>query len=215
MSTTILLVDDHEIFRRGLRRLLETDGGYIVIGETCDGTEAVHLVEILNPQIVVMDIVMPIINGIDTTQMIKQRCPDCKIIILSMHDDESYVVAALQSGADGYILKDHSVDELLTAINETLTGKRYLSPPISNKAIELYLHQLEDTAPDPMKILTSREREILYLVVDGLTSSDIARRLYVSTRTVENHRSHLMHKLGLHSINELRNYLHGIKQHPA
>ena len=209
MSTTILLVDDHEIFRRGLRRLLEIDGGYLVVGETGDGSEAIHLVEKLNPQIVVLDIVMPMVDGLVTARMIKQGHPWCHIIILSMHDDESYVVTALKSGASGYVLKENSVAELLTAIQEVQAGQHYFSPPISEKAINIYLHQLEDTPPDPFSILTSREREILHLVVEGLTSSEIARQLFVSIRTVDNHRSHLMHKLGLHSITELRRYVQG------
>jgi len=203
---TILLADDHAVVRHGLRMLLEAESDFQIIGETGDGLEAVQMAENLQPNILVLDIMMNGINGIEVARQVSKCSPKTNIIILSMHGNGGYVVQALQAGAKAYVLKESTADELVRAIREVMAGRRYLSPPLSQKAIETYLHKTAPTALDPFEILTSREREVLNLTLQGDTSSEIARRLAISRRTVEIHRGNMMRKLGLRTQNQLLRY---------
>ncbi|TMQ52317.1 MAG: response regulator transcription factor [Candidatus Eisenbacteria bacterium] len=199
--TTIVLGDDHKIVLRGLRALLEADPGFAVIGEAADGLRVLSLVERLKPDVLVLDLMMPGLGGFDITRRVAKRFSKTRVVILSMYSSEAHVVEALRSGASGYVLKDASAEELMTAIHEAAAGRRYLSTPFSNDRIDSYLKR--PMAVDPYGTLTAREREVLHLVAEGLTSSDIARRLFISPRTAESHRANLMRKLGLRSRTDL------------
>jgi DNA-binding NarL/FixJ family response regulator len=199
--TTIVLGDDHKIVLRGLRALLEAEPGFAVIGEASDGLRVLSLVERLKPDVLVLDLMMPGLGGFDVTRRVAKRFPKTRVIILSMYSSEAHVVEALRSGASGYVLKDASAEELMMAIHEAAAGRRYLSAPFSNDRIDSYLKR--PIAIDPYGTLTAREREVLHLVAEGLTSGDIARRLFISPRTAESHRANLMRKLGLRSRTDL------------
>jgi DNA-binding NarL/FixJ family response regulator len=203
---SILLADDHEIFRKGLQMLLNNQPDFRVIGEADNGLEAVALAERLRPDVVIVDMMMPGLSGLDVTFQIKQRLPNCRIIILSMHDDESYVVTALKNGATGYVLKDSSASDLAQAVHAVAADRRFLSQPLSDRAIQSYINQVPVRVVDSYNTLTQREREILHLSAEGQTRPEIARRLNISIRTVETHRANLMHKLELHSQSELVAY---------
>ena len=203
---SILLADDHEIFRKGLQMLLNNQPDFRVIGETDNGLEAVALAERLQPDVVIVDMMMPGLSGLDVTFQIKQRLPNCRIIILSIHDDESYVVTALKNGATGYVLKDSSASDLAQAVHAVVADRRFLSQPLSDRAIQSYINQVPVRVVDSYNTLTQREREILHLSAEGQTRPEIARRLNISVRTVETHRANLMHKLDLHSQSELVAY---------
>jgi len=199
--TTIVLGDDHKIVLRGLRALLEAQPGLAVVGDATDGLRVLSLVERLKPDVLVLDLMMPGLGGFDVTRRVAKRFPKTRVVILSMYSSEAHVVEALRSGASGYVLKDASAEELMTAIHEASGGRRYLSTPFSNDRIDSYLNR--PAAIDPYGTLTAREREVLHLVAEGLTSGDIARRLYISPRTAESHRANLMRKLGLRSRTDL------------
>ncbi len=201
--TNIILADDHHIIRQGLRSLLESESDFKVIGEASDGLEAVQLCEKLKPEVLVTDMVMKGMNGIEVTRQLAKLRPDIKVIVLSMYDNENYVVEAMQAGAQAYVVKDSTADELVRAIRETLEGRRYLSPPLSERAINAYLQKSKDTTFDPYETLTTREREVLQMAALGASSSEIASRLFVSRRTVENHRASMMKKLNLHTQTQL------------
>lgn len=200
---TIVIADDHEVVRHGLRSLMRSDPEIRIVAEAADGQEAVRLVEKHRPDILVLDIVMPLMNGIEVTREATRICPRTRTIILSMHATESYVVDALRNGAAGYVLKDSRSTELLEAIRHVLAGRRYLSPPLSQRAIDAYLEKSETVGLDPYDTLTPRERQILQLAAEGFTNHEIAERLFISARTVETHRANLMKKLGLKSHTEL------------
>jgi two-component system, NarL family, response regulator NreC len=202
MKTTILLADDHEIFRQGLNMLLSAQPDFQVIGQAADGLQAVALAERLCPNIVIVDMLMPGLSGMDVVRQIKQRVPICQVIVLSMHDDESYVLTALQNGAIGYVLKDSSTADLVQAVRSAMAGQRFLSQPLTERAIQAYINQAQSSSGDYLR-LTNREREVLHLAAEGLTNPEIAKRLTISVRTVETHRAHLMHKLGARSQEEL------------
>ncbi|HEY3155334.1 MAG TPA: response regulator transcription factor [Candidatus Eisenbacteria bacterium] len=199
--TTIVLGDDHKIVLRGLRAFLEAEPGFAVIGEAADGLRVLSLVERLKPDVLVLDLMMPGLGGFDVTRRVVKRFSKTRVIILSMYSSEAHVVEALRSGASGYVLKDASAEELTMAIHEAAAGRRYLSAPFSNDRIDSYLKR--PIAIDPYGTLTAREREVLHLVAEGLTSGDIARRLFISPRTAESHRANLMRKLGLRSRTDL------------
>jgi len=199
--TTIVLGDDHKIVLRGLRALLETQPGLAVVGDATDGLRVLSLVERLKPDVLVLDLMMPGLGGFDVTRRVAKRFPKTRVVILSMYSSEAHVVEALRSGASGYVLKDASAEELMTAIHEASGGRRYVSTPFSNDRIDSYLNR--PAAIDPYGTLTAREREVLHLVAEGLTSGDIARRLFISPRTAESHRANLMRKLGLRSRTDL------------
>ena len=204
--TTIILADDHNIVRQSLRLLLEAEADFQVVGEAADGLEVLGLVERLHPDVLVLDVMMPGINGLEVTWQVRQSYPETRVIILSMHANEAYVLAALRNGADGYVLKDASAEDLLQAVREVALGRRYLSPPFSQLSLEKYLEKTQSTAVDIQDALTAREREVLHLAADGHTSAEIAGLLSISPRTAETHRANMMRKLGLHAQADLIRY---------
>jgi two-component system response regulator NreC len=203
MSTTIVLADDHHVVRQGLRALLEVEQDLKVIGEAGDGLEAVDCVEELGPKVLVLDLMMPGLNGLDVLKQIKKRSPNTQIVILSMYANEAYVLEALSNGASAYVLKDSSSADLVMAVREAAAGRRYLSPPLSARAIEVYQEKAKAATLDKYDTLTAREREVLHLAAEGHTNIEIATRLGISSRTAETHRSNLMHKLELHTQADL------------
>jgi two-component system response regulator NreC len=205
-TTTILLADDHHVVRQGLRSLLEAEPDFSVVGETGDGLEAAQLVERLRPHVLVLDLMMPGLNGLEVTRRVSQRSPQTRIVILSMHANEAHVLEALRAGASAYVLKESTAAELVRAVREAVAGRRYLSPPLSERAIETYVQKAESAALDSYERLTAREREVLHLVVEGHTNAEIADRLFISRRTVETHRANLMRKLDLRSQTDLISY---------
>ncbi|HBX69085.1 MAG TPA: DNA-binding response regulator [Chloroflexi bacterium] len=200
----IVLADDHQIVRQGLQSLLNAETDMRVIGQAATGLEAVELTDQLRPDILVTDLMMPELNGLEVTRQALQRSPGTRVIVLSMHANEAYVLQAMRNGALGYVLKDSSLEELVLAVRTVLREDRYLSEAISDDMLQLYQQKERQSAlDDPYETLTNREREILQMVVEGLSSSQIAERLVISTRTVETHRANLMRKLNLNSQAEL------------
>ena len=200
----ILLADDHTVMRNGLRLLLERQPNLQVVGEAADGRQAVALCETVNPDVVVMDIAMPNLNGIEAARQIVNRNPRTAIAILSMHSDESYVIRALKAGARAYLLKDSAEADLLAAVRALTEGKSFFSPAISKILVEDYMRQLESRGvEDTYELLTNREREILQLLAEGRTNKEVANMLNLSLYTVETHRTHILQKLNLHSVPEL------------
>jgi two-component system, NarL family, response regulator NreC len=200
----ILLADDHNIMRRGLRLLLERQAGFEVVAEAADGREATEQAEATRPDIVVLDIAMPNMSGIEAAQRIRTSLPQAAIVILSMHSDESYVLRALKAGATGYLLKDSAESDLIDAIKAVSEGKAFFSPEISKILVEDYVRDMRKRgAEDSYELLTSREREILHLLAEGKSNKDIATLLDLSLYTVETHRRNLQDKLNLHSLAEL------------
>jgi len=205
MSTIkILLADDHVVMRRGIRALLERRTDFQVVAEAGDGREAVQLTEIHSPHVVVADIAMPNLNGIEAARQIAQKWPQTAIVILSMHSDESYVLRALKAGARGYLLKDSPDSDLINAILAVHEGKAFFSPAISKMLVEDYMRQLQQRgSEDSYELLTSREREVLQLLAEGKSNKDVAGMLNLSLHTVETHRSNILQKLNLHGTPEL------------
>jgi len=199
MSVTILLADDHQVVRQGLRALLEAEPEFQIIGEAGDGLETMRLVERFKPQVLILDLMMPGVNGLEVTRQIHQRFPETAIVVLSMHSNEAYVLEALRNGAAGYVLKETGITDLVRAVREALAGRRYLSPPLSARAIDSYVQKAQAATLDPYETLTTREREVLQLAAQGLTNAEIANRLSISPRTAETHRTNLMRKLELHT----------------
>ena len=200
MPVTILLADDHAILRQGLRALLEIQPDLKVIGEASDGIEAVRLVGELRPQVVILDIMMPGLNGLEVTRQIHNLC---KVIILSMYASEAYVAEALENGACGFVLKEASATELIQSIRAVLNGEQYLSHPFTKESIRNYIEKEKPGQGGVFGRLTAREHQVLQMVVEGSTSVEIAKKLHISARTVELHRAHILHKLDLHSQTEL------------
>ena len=204
-KTRIVLADDHAILREGIRALLEDQSDMTVIGEAADGRKAVELARDLSPDIIVMDIGMPLLNGLEATRQIRHSFPHVAVLVLTMHDNEEYVSQILAAGASGYVLKRAASSELVTAIRAVAAGQSYLSPAVTKLLIEGYVGR-QTAAPvmvDPFKTLTAREREVLQLVAEGHTNSQIAKLLNISLKTVKAHRSNLMQKLDLHDRGEL------------
>jgi len=200
----ILLSDDHNILRDGMRLLLERQPGFVVVGEASDGRETLDLVQNHQPNVVVMDIAMPNMNGIEATRRIVEKHPDMGVVILSMHYDESYVIRSLKAGARAYLLKDAVKSELIAAIHAVAEGRSFFSPKISRILQEDYVQALgRKGADDSYELLTGREREILQLVAEGKTNKEIANALSVSLYTVDTHRTHILQKLNLHSVPEV------------
>jgi two-component system response regulator NreC len=208
----IILADDHQVVRKGLKALLSAEQDFSIIGEAGDGLETVKLVEQLQPDILILDLMMSGINGLEVTRQLNKKCPKTGIVILSMHSNEAYVLEALRSGAKAYILKESPPEELVRAIHDVAAGRRYLSSPLSDRAIEAYTQRTEVKPIDPYDQLTTREREILQLTAQGSTNNEIGSRLFISPRTVETHRTNLMRKLDLHSHTQLIQFAiqHGI-----
>lgn len=200
----ILLADDHGIVRKGLRFLLESRPDVEVTGEAGDGREAVRLAELQRPDIVVMDIGMPLLNGIEATTQIVKREMGAKVIILSVHSDETYVMRALGAGAKGYLLKDSAEDDLLPAVAAVSQGKPFFSPAIAQTLLDDYMRYLQQRGlTDSYDLLTDREKEVLQLLAEGKSNKDVATLLDVSPHTVETHRTRLMQKLNLHNTAEI------------
>jgi DNA-binding NarL/FixJ family response regulator len=207
----MVLAEDHTILREGLRALLSADPKFVIVGEAADGREAVRCVEKLGPDLVMMDLSMPRMTGMDAIREIKKRNAETKIIALTVHKTEEYLRTTLQAGADAYVLKDATREELLLAIENVLKGKTYLSPGVSEKVIEGYLEGKERRAPGSTPgLLSPREREILKLIAEGYKNREIAADLCISLKTVEKHRANLMKKLDLHNAAALT--AHAIEQ---
>jgi two-component system response regulator NreC len=203
----ILLADDHVLIRRGIRALLERRDEFEVVAEAGDGRQAVELSEIHSPDVVVIDIAMPNLNGIEAARQIALKAPHTAIVILSMHSDESYVLRALRAGARGYLLKDSPESDLINAILAVHGGKAFFSPAISKMLVEDYMRQLQHRgSDDSYELLTTREREILQLLAEGKSNKDAATLLNLSLHTVETHRSNILQKLNLHGTPELMLY---------
>ncbi|MDM7995272.1 MAG: response regulator transcription factor [Acidobacteriota bacterium] len=200
----ILVADDHGIVRKGLRFLLERQPGMEVVGEACDGREAVRLCQELSPNVVIMDVAMPLLNGIDATAQAVRHNSKLGIIILSMHADESYLVRALSAGAKGYLLKDSAEVDLVRAVQVVAQGRPFFSPQIAQSLLEDYVKTLQQRGlQDSYDLLTDREREVLQLLAEGKSNKEVASILDLSTYTVETHRTNLMHKLNLHNTAEI------------
>ena len=202
----ILLADDHTILRSGIRALLEVEPGLSVIGEAEDGRAAVSMACKLKPNVVLMDIAMPLLNGLEATRQIKIQCPDVKVLVLSMHDNEEYIRQALEAGAMGYILKDAAPGELIGAIRSVYRGEAVLSPAVTRLVIEDYLRWGGTRPQEESDSLSPREREVLQLIAEGYTNKQIAEILSISIKTVQAHRNNLMQKLDLHDRGELIKY---------
>ena len=200
----ILLADDHNIMRDGLRLLLERQPGFEIVGEASDGRHALSLAQEFRPDVAIIDIAMPGLNGIEATRRITETCPQTGVIILSMHCDESYVIRSLKAGARGYLLKDSARADLISAIRAVTQAKTYFSPKISQILQEDYMQELEQKhQDDSYDLLTDREREVLQLIAEGLANKEIANKLNLSVYTVDTHRSHILRKLNLHSVPEV------------
>jgi DNA-binding NarL/FixJ family response regulator len=203
----ILLADDHRVLRAGLRLLLERQPGFTVVAEAADGRQTVELVKALEPGIVLMDIAMPNLNGIEAARQIHAALPNVGIIFLSMHADESYLLRALKAGGKGYLLKDSGEDDVIQAVHAVSEGKAFFSPAISKLLVEDYVRQLQQQGlEDTYDLLTPREREVTQLLAEGKSSKEIATLLFLSPYTVDTHRKTILQKLNVHSIPELMLY---------
>lgn len=203
--TRVLLADDHKILRQGLRTLLEQEEDIHVVGEADNGRTSVRLAGELAPDVVIMDVAMPDLNGIDATRRITESEPRTKVLALSMHSDGRYVKGMLQAGARGYILKDCAAEELTRAIRAVMADQVYVSPGVTGTIVDDYVRQLSAEADEPAT-LTPREREVLQLLAEGGTTANIAADLHLSVKTIETHRKRIMDKLSLRSIAELTKY---------
>lgn len=200
---TIILADDHRVVREALRSLLDAESDFQVVAEAADGLAAAELTEKHKPSVLVLDLQLPGLNGLDVLRRVARRSGRTRVVILSMHATEAHVIAALKHGASAYVAKDAGASELTTAIRKVVAGERYLSPPFSGIAFEEYLARAEGSAPDPYQTLTGREREVLHLAAEGRSSAQIAERLGISPRTAETHRANALKKLKLHGQTNL------------
>jgi two-component system response regulator NreC len=202
----LLIADDHTLLRNGICALLEDEQDMVIVGEASDGREAVRLAGLLKPNVVLMDIAMPLLNGLEATRQIKREHPDINVLVLTMYDNEEYFHEMLEVGASGYIIKRAAATELVSAIRAVYSGEAVLSPAITRLLLEDYLtHDLHSEKDDP-NALSSREREVLQLIAEGKTSREIAEILNLSVKTVQSHRTNLMQKLDLHDRGELIKY---------
>jgi DNA-binding NarL/FixJ family response regulator len=203
----LLVADDHKIFRQGIKKLLEEESDLQVVGEAADGREAVKKATELKPDVILMDIAMANLNGLEATKQIKKVLPSTKVIMLTMHKNEEYILQSFQAGASGYILKEGAVEELVSAIRSIHSDKSFLSPTISKTLIDAYLRKMETGKTEtPFDLLTDREREVLQLIAEGYTNREVAKQLFISVKTVEAHRAHIMQKLNIHDIAKLVKY---------
>lgn len=200
--TTVIIADDHEIVRRGLRGILEGEGSCKVLAEAADGLAAAQLVEKLKPAILVLDLNMPRLHGIDVLRQVRVASPHTRVIVLSMHNDEPYVIESLRAGAMAYILKGSESQEISHALKEVLAGRRFLSATLSEWAINALVAKPADDS-DPLQALTQRERMVLQLAAEGHSNPEIAEKLFISPRTAETHRTNLLRKLGLQTQTDL------------
>lgn len=202
----VLLADDHRIVREGIRKLVENCRDIEVVGEAEDGFSAIKLAEELSPDIIVMDISMPNLNGLDAIRLILEKLPGVRIIVLSMHADRRFVAEALKAGAMGYLVKSNAFEQMLKAIAAVVAGHTYLSPEISDVVLKDYAASVSDSRQSAFSVLTPREREVLQMMAEGNAMKNIAQRLGVSIKTIETHRQRIMDKLEIHSVAELTKY---------
>ena len=212
MSVKVLLADDHPVVRGGMRNFLGKEADFSVIGEAEDGLQAVQLAENLRPDIIVLDMMMPLLNGLEVLRQLAKRLPKTRIIILSMQSADPYVTQALKEGAAGYVLKDSAPDELVKAIRQVHGGQKYLSPQLNERLINRFIQKVDNDTLDPLAPLTDREREVLQMTAEGLTSIEIGEHLSLSPRTVESHRQSIMNKLAIDNHVDLIRFAikHGI-----
>ena len=202
----ILLADDHAILRQGLRNMIEEEAGFQVVGEAADGFEAIEKARELKPDILVVDLAMPHLNGLEVTNRVKQEKDAPRVIVLSMRKSEPYIMEALRNGADGYVLKSEDPKDMLNAIHAVAAGSTYLSPAVADLAVEAYLQTSRQVRPDPYTELTDREKEIFQLSAEGMSSEEIAEFLTLSVHTISTHRRNLMGKLNIKNQAELITY---------
>ncbi len=200
---TIALADDHHVVRQGFKALLEAEKDFKLLGEAADGLEAVRLVEEKKPNVLVLDLMVPRLHGLEVIRQLRKSVPETRILVLSMHADEPYVMEALRNGAGGYVLKDATATDLASAVRTVAAGRRYLSPVLAERAISGYVTHPGESELDVYDTLTNREREILQLAAEGKTSVEIGKTLFISPRTAETHRANLMRKLSLRSQTDL------------
>ena len=204
MPLKILIAEDHGVVRKGLRLLLEQHTELVVVGEAANGREAVELATSLVPQVIVMDVTMPLLNGLEATEQILQSNSQIGVVMLTMHADESYVLRALNIGVKGYLLKESAEDDLLLAIMAVASGKTFFSPAITQTLLEDYIRVLrQEGLSDSFDLLTTREKEVLQLLAEGKTNKEVAALLNISPHTVESHRTNLMQKLNIHNTAEI------------
>lgn len=200
----ILIADDHTLVRQGLRKILESQSGWVVVGEAGDGREAVQQVLELQPDIVIMDIAMPRLNGVEALQQIERRHPNTRVLVLSMYADEAYVTRAVRAGAAGYLLKDSADADLIQAVGALSEGKSFFSPAVARVLLDEYVRQLAERGiVDRFETLSEREREVFQLIAEGHSNKEAAAMLHISPTTVETHRAHIMEKLDLHSTADI------------
>jgi DNA-binding NarL/FixJ family response regulator len=203
---TIVLADHHHMVRQGLRALLEAEADLSVVGEAEDGLQTIKLVERLNPDVLLLELMMPHVGGLEVTRQVSQRLPRTRIVILSIYANQAQVMEALRNGAAGYVLKGCNAEQLIVAVRTVAAGRHFLSAPLTEQAVEAYVQQARDAPQDIYESLTTREREILQLAAEGHTNAQIGERLSISARTAEKHRANAMRKLGLHNQTELIRY---------
>jgi DNA-binding NarL/FixJ family response regulator len=206
MPLTLLLADDHRIVRQGLWAILQGVADFRPVGEAADGPEAVRQVERLKPDVLVLDLMLPRLNGWEVARQVSRRFPRTRTVMLSMHANEAYVLESLRAGASAYVLKEAGSDDLVRAIRAVAEGKRYFSPPLSEPALGAYARRAEGSPLDPYHTLTTRERQVLQMTAEGQSSNEIGSLLFISPRTVETHRANLMRKLGLRNLKEVVRY---------
>jgi DNA-binding NarL/FixJ family response regulator len=203
MKIRILLADDHEVFREGLRSMIEKHADLEVVGDAETGRVAVRMATQLKPDIIIMDIAMPDLNGIEATSQIRATVPETRVIALSMHSDKRFVTGMLRAGAVGYLLKASAFDEVIQAIRTVMNNKHYVSGDIADTVVSDYVRQLTEAAPEKQAALSPREREVLQLLAEGHSTKKIAETLHISANTIETHRAHIMAKLGIRTIADL------------
>ena len=206
MSIKILLAEDHKIVRDGLRSLFDKQPGMEVVAEAENGRTTVRLAQEIRPDVVIMDVTMPDLNGIEATRQIIDALPEVKVLVLSMHSDARFVTEALRAGASGFLPKDCSSEEFIRAVGTVVANRIYLPPEVAGVVIEDYVRRFPPSDPSVSSVLTGREREVLQLLAEGWSTKEMASRLYVSVKTVETHRRQIMEKLDVHSIAELTKY---------
>jgi len=194
----VVIADDHTILRQGIKSLLDSQEGIEVMGEAKDGREAIKIIEELLPDVILMDIAMPGLNGLEATRRIKKKFPKIKVLVLTMYTHEEYIFQILNAGADGYLVKETAFQDLISAINAVYKGEAFMSPSISKKVINTYMQRARGEEDEVCDTLTTREREILQLIAEGNTNKKIAEALFISPKTVETHRTHIMDKLNIH-----------------
>jgi two-component system, NarL family, response regulator NreC len=203
MSIAIVLADDHPVLRRGTRTILESEASFCVKGEAGDGLETMRCVERLKPDVLILDLMMPGLSGLEVLRIISQRFPETRVVVLSMYSNKAFIAEAFKNGAIAYVLKGCTEENLVRAVREAAAGRRFLCPPVTEIAIDAYIEQAKAGPFDPHDTLTTREREVLQLAAEGKTNPEVATRLHISPRTVENHRASLMGKLGLQNQTDL------------